>query len=107
MTDSIWHEVAPVAAVTEGCPFKALVSGVELGLYKIDGELFAIDDICTHAHALLTEGYLDGYIIECPLHGGCFDVRNGRGQGLPITADVRSYPVKIEGDAIYVAIDRS
>ncbi len=65
---------------------------------------FCTDNVCTHAFALLTEGWLEGHLIECPLHNGQFDVRTGKGMGAPITEDLRTYAVKIEGNDVLVAL---
>ena len=68
-------------------------------------EVFATDNICTHGHARLCDGFLDGHEIECPLHQGKFDVRDGRPTCEPAVEPVRSYPVKIEGQRVFVLID--
>jgi naphthalene 1,2-dioxygenase ferredoxin component len=67
------------------------VIGVKAGdlgvaLYNIEGQLYATHNICTHAHAMLSDGWLDGDVIECPLHGGLFEVKTGKkgsGRRLP------------------------
>ncbi len=74
---------------------------------RTEGEVFAIRDVCSHAEVALTEGEVDGYTIECWLHGSCFDLRTGKPTSLPATAAVPVYPVKIEGDDILVSIEES
>ena len=54
--------------------------GLNLALYHVGDAWFCTDNICTHAFALLTDGWLEGHVIECPLHGGQFDIRTGKGQ---------------------------
>jgi len=78
------------------------VDGRDIALYAVGEEVYATDNICTHGHARLCDGFLEGHEIECPLHQGKFDVRNGRGTCAPITQDVRSYPVRIEGGRVFV-----
>ena len=71
----------------------------ELALYDVGGEVFATDNLCTHAQAFLTDGTLAGDIVECPLHGGRFSVRSGAGLGPPIPCDLKTYPVRVaEGE---------
>lgn len=67
-----------------------------------NGELYAVDDTCTHANVSLSEGELDGYTLECWLHGSRFDIRTGEPSGPPATVPVNVYPVKVEGDEVFV-----
>ena len=71
-----------------------------------DGDVHAVDDTCSHANVSLAEGEVDGCTIECWLHGSCFDLRTGEPTGLPATEPVPVYPVKIEGDDVYVAVNK-
>ncbi|MFK4442379.1 naphthalene 1,2-dioxygenase system ferredoxin subunit [Caballeronia udeis] len=76
----------------------------ELAIYGVDGEVFATDNICTHGHARLCDGFVEGHEIECPLHQGRFDIRSGKAMCEPLAADIRTYPVKIEDGSVYVDI---
>ena len=67
-------------------------------------QVYASDGICTHGHARLCDGFLDGFEIECPLHQGKFDIRNGHAMCAPVTEDIRVYPVKIEGGRVFIDI---
>ena len=81
------------------------VDGHDLALYAVGDAVYATGNLCTHGHARLCDGFLDGHEIECPLHQGKFDVRDGRPLCDPLTEGVRSYPVKIEGQRVFVRID--
>lgn len=81
------------------------VDGRDIALYTVGSEVYATDNVCTHGQARLCDGFLDGHEIECPLHQGKFDVRNGRPTCDPVTEAVRSYPVKIEGQRVYLQLD--
>jgi naphthalene 1,2-dioxygenase system ferredoxin subunit len=81
------------------------VDGRQIALYSVDGDVYATDNICTHGHALLCEGFLEGHEIECPLHQGKFDVRTGQPTCAPATEALRSYPVKVEGGRVWLAVD--
>lgn len=70
-----------------------------------DGHVHAINDMCTHGNVSLSEGEVDGCTIECWLHGSRFDLNTGAPTGLPATVPVAVYPVKIDGDDVYVAVD--
>jgi naphthalene 1,2-dioxygenase system ferredoxin subunit len=71
------------------------VGGREVALYRVGDEVFATDNLCTHGMARLCDGWLDGFLIECPLHQGLFDVRTGACAGDPVEIDVATYPVRI------------
>ena len=62
-----------------------VIAGKEIALYDLDGTLYATDDICTHAYAKLSDGWLDRREIECPLHAGRFDIKTGRATAPPCT----------------------
>ena len=77
----------------------------DIAVYTVGDAIYATDNICTHGQARLCDGFLDGHEIECPLHQGKFDVRDGRPMCDPVTLPLRSYPVKIEGSRVFVKID--
>jgi naphthalene 1,2-dioxygenase ferredoxin component len=81
------------------------VAGRDLALYTVGDDVYVTDNICTHGHARLCDGFLDGHEIECPLHQGKFDVRDGRATCEPATEPLRGYPVKIEGSRVFIQID--
>ena len=69
-----WVAVAARGDLAEGAMIGIELGEKQLALYNVDGEFYATDNLCTHAYAMLTDGFLDGDIIECPLHGGAFCV---------------------------------
>jgi len=99
-----WIEAAPLASVPQDDVIAVEVQGREIALYGVDGEVFATDNVCTHGHARLCDGFLDGHEIECPLHQGKFDVRNGAPTCAPVTEAIRSYPVKIEAGRVFLSL---
>ena len=104
MSNTEWIDAAAVNDVPEDDVIGMIVAGHDMALYNAGGEIFATDNICTHGHARLCEGFLDGHEIECPLHQGKFDVRTGQPTCAPVTEAIRSYPVKIEGGRVFLAI---
>jgi 3-phenylpropionate/trans-cinnamate dioxygenase ferredoxin component len=82
------------------------VSGVPVAIARAEGEVYAIHDVCSHAEVPLSEGEIYDHTVECWLHGSCFDLRTGEPTGLPATEPVPVYPVKIEGDDVYVAVNK-
>jgi len=78
------------------------VAGKDVAFYNVDGQIYATDNICSHGHARLCDGFLEGHEIECPLHQGKFDIRSGKAMCAPLTQDIRSYPVKIENGKVFI-----
>jgi 3-phenylpropionate/trans-cinnamate dioxygenase ferredoxin subunit len=80
---------------------------VTLGRYEIavarDGdEVFAIEDLCSHAAVALSEGEVEGCTLECFLHGSRFDLRTGKPIGPPATEPVATFPVEVRDGDVYV-----
>lgn len=105
MSDDGWIKVAERGSLAEGEVVGVIVGGREIALYDLDGDLFATDDLCTHAYAKLSDGWLDRGEIECPLHAGRFDIKTGKATAPPCVDDLKTYPVRIEGSEIQVKLD--
>ena len=101
---STWVRIASIADVGDGEAHAVEAEGQHLALYHVGEDWFCTDNVCTHAFALLTDGWFEGHLIECPLHAGQFDVRTGKGCGSPIEKDLKTFPVRIEGDDVMVAL---
>jgi nitrite reductase/ring-hydroxylating ferredoxin subunit len=90
-----WMDVAPVGSLTADGVTGITVRNCQIALYRVGDDIYATDNVCTHAYAELSAGFLEGYEIECPLHGGRFDIRSGQGLCAPITEDLRVYTVRV------------
>lgn len=97
-----WHIAARTGELQEGEVVGTQVAGQPVALYCIGGEFFATQNICTHAHACMSDGYLEDGVIECPLHQARFDVRTGAVISGPTRVPLLSYPVKREADQLLV-----
>jgi len=102
--DGNWVSVAKLDSIKPGDVVGVTLGEREIALYNIDGAIYATDNLCTHAFALLSQGWLDGDCIECPLHGGRFEVKTGKALGAPVTKDIDVFPVKLEGDDVLVKL---
>jgi 3-phenylpropionate/trans-cinnamate dioxygenase ferredoxin subunit len=102
-----YQAVAKTAEVDETKTLCVQVEGREILVCHTSEGFFAVDNICSHAHQQLHLGKLKGQRILCPLHGAAFDVRTGAVLSRPATKPLRSYPVRIEGDQISIAIGDS
>jgi len=103
---SDWIEVAAVADVAPGQWEQIDLDGTLVAVFNVDGEFFAIEDICTHDGAVLTGCPLDGDEVVCPRHGARFSVKTGEALTPPAWEPVAKFPVKIENEKIYVRDDR-
>lgn len=99
---SHWIKAAPAAALAEDTVTGVLLDGEDVAIYNLGGTFHATENICTHAMARLSDGYLDGDTIECPLHGGRFDVRTGAALTPPACTAVRVFPVRLDDGDILV-----
>jgi 3-phenylpropionate/trans-cinnamate dioxygenase ferredoxin subunit len=100
-----WQVAARVDEVLEGLPISTLVGDVEVCLLRVGDRFYAIDNLCTHAEASLADGTQYGVILECPRHGGRFNIETGEAVHYPAFAPVRTYPVRVDGDRLLVRVD--
>jgi naphthalene 1,2-dioxygenase system ferredoxin subunit len=80
------------------------VGGRMIAVYRLEDGVYATEDKCPHGLARLSDGYLDDGIVECPLHGGCFDVRSGRAVAPPVDGSIDTFAVAIEDGVLIVAL---
>lgn len=79
-------------------------SGHVYAIYNTDDGFFATDGMCTHEEQSLEDGLVIDRVIECPLHGGRFDIQTGKALSAPVCVDLKIYPVKIENDQVFIQI---
>ena len=101
-----FERVCKLSDVPENGAFRVELVDVDVAVVNVDGRLFACQDVCSHAEVPLSEGdveMVDGTpTIECWLHGSWFDLRTGEPTNLPATEPVDVYPVRVEGEDVYV-----
>ncbi|NLZ11223.1 MAG: non-heme iron oxygenase ferredoxin subunit [Alcaligenaceae bacterium] len=100
-----WIDVLAADDVPDDDVVGVQAGGRDLAIYGVDGDVFATDNICSHGNARLCDGFLEDFEIECPLHQGRFDIRNGKAMCEPLTEDIRAYPVKIENGRVWVELE--
>jgi 3-phenylpropionate/trans-cinnamate dioxygenase ferredoxin component len=94
--------VAKKSAIKPGTTLKVMVGTEPVLLCNVAGNIYAIEDVCTHDGGELDQGELEGDRIMCPRHGSYFDVRTGDALTLPAVLPVPTFGVRIDGDDIYV-----
>jgi naphthalene 1,2-dioxygenase system ferredoxin subunit len=99
-----WRRLAAVTDIPDDAPLETGVEALPLALFKVGDEIFCTANLCTHAEAFLSDGFLEGYEIECPLHGARFDIRDGRVLCAPADKDIATYPIRIDGDEVFVDV---
>jgi len=102
MSDFI--KVAETSDIPAGRVKVVVVGDRRIALCNVDGQFFAIDDLCTHDGGALDQGELQGDVIECPRHGARFSVRTGKVLALPAVKALNTYPLTVEGSEIRLAL---
>lgn len=100
-----WVKVAAVGELAPGQKKQVDVEGVEVLLFNVEGQYYAIEDVCTHDGAPLGNGRFRGQEISCPRHGARFNVCTGAALCMPAFEPVTTYPVKLEGNDILVEVE--
>ena len=103
MADSGFIKVAQVSELKTGEMIAVTIGVDQVLLTNIEGNFHAIDDVCSHAYACLSDGDIDGEEVEFPLHGGSFNAMTGAPMNPPAEEPLRVFRIKIEGDDIFVA----
>ncbi|RKP44145.1 non-heme iron oxygenase ferredoxin subunit [Trinickia fusca] len=100
--DTVWTRIASLSELPSNDVVAIQAGDRDIAVYRLDDGVFATDNLCTHGNARLCDGFLLDDEIECPLHQGRFDIRTGKALCAPLTRDLRAYPVKVDGDEVYV-----
>ena len=101
---SISTPVAKVSQIPNGGTHRVAIGGRDVLLCNVDGEVYAVEDVCTHDGGALDAGELEGCRIMCPRHGAYFDVTTGAALTLPAILPLPTYPVRLDGDDIFVSV---
>jgi nitrite reductase/ring-hydroxylating ferredoxin subunit len=100
-----WTRAATLDDVWEGVPFPVDLQGTLLALYRLGDEVLAAGDLCPHEPGVrLSQGWLDGDTIECPMHQSCFNLRTGEVLCPPACSNIPVYPVKVEDGQVLVQL---
>lgn len=103
---SPWTRICTTSELLPGERRVAEVDGVMVALFNVEGEIHAIEDVCTHDGGELNGGPFSGFVVECPRHGARFDVRTGEVLCGPAYSPVSRFPVRIEDGVIWSRDDR-
>jgi len=99
-----WHEVAELSQLDPEFPLGVEVEGTKIGIYQCGDAVHALEDICPHAFALMSQGYVEDGIVECPLHGARFEIAGGKCLNEIGQRDLRAYPVRVIDGRVAVKV---
>jgi 3-phenylpropionate/trans-cinnamate dioxygenase ferredoxin subunit len=99
-----WHRVAAEDDLEPDVPFVTRIGEIQMAIIRLTDGIFAVNDVCSHGYALLSEGFCEDGKLECPLHQACFDIRTGQALSAPATAAIVTYPVKCDDGNVFVMI---
>ena len=100
-----WLDALSAESLTDESVTGLVLEGVPIALFRLGEEFFALHDLCPHGAARLSDGYVDDVCVECPLHQGLVEIRTGAAMSPPITEATRSYPTRLLGGMVQIALD--
>ena len=103
---SDWQDVAAVEAFPPGSHQVVDIDGAQVAVFNLNGQFYAVEDVCTHDGGTLTGGAVDGEQIVCPRHGARFSIKTGAVLAPPAYEPIHSFPVRIEAGRVQVRDDR-
>ncbi len=101
-----WITVCQVEEVDEFMPKAVTINEIKIGIFQKNDQYFAIENVCPHAYALLTEGFVENGTVECPLHEAIFDIATGKLESGPGCRNLSIYPTKVEDGAVLVSLEK-
>jgi nitrite reductase/ring-hydroxylating ferredoxin subunit len=98
-------DLCSTADVEPGNAIKVETGDLSLAVFNVDGDFFVTDDLCTHGPGSLSEGYIEGDVVECNFHNGQFNIKTGEVVSPPCMVPVKTYRTVIEGDRVFIETD--
>lgn len=105
MLSSVMLHLCDASDVPPGTARQIVIGHLVFAAFNLGGEFYVTDDTCTHGFASLSEGIVAGDIVECPWHGGSFDIRSGAAVDQPCTVPLNTYRTLVEDGAVWIWID--
>ncbi len=103
---SDWVEVGRESAIVTGEFVVVEIDDVKIAVFNIDGDFYAMEDVCTHDYGCLTGGKIAGDKIMCPRHGAWFNIKTGEALNPPAYEPAPVFPVRVEDGKVFVRDDR-
>jgi NAD(P)H-dependent nitrite reductase small subunit len=99
-----WHAEASDDEVDEDEPKGVEIGETQIAIFKVGDDYFATGNVCPHAFAMLSDGFVEDGVVECPLHQAKFEVATGRCVAEPAEEDLKTFEVKVEDGQIHVRL---
>lgn len=103
---SEWIDVAPAIELPPGSRRVVDAENVQIAVFNLDGEYYAIEDVCTHDGGELASGTCEGDVIVCPRHGARFSIKTGAVLAAPAYEPVSTFPVRVSAGMVQVRDNR-
>ena len=100
-----WHDVAGIEEIDPEFPLGIEVNGQKIGLFQSAETVHALEDVCPHAFALLSQGFQEDGVIECPLHAARFEIATGKCLNEIGQRDIKCFPVRVVAGRVSVKVD--
>lgn len=100
-----WSYACKISEVSTEQPRHVKLNDIDIGVYQVDADYYALEDVCPHAYALLTQGFIEEGIVECPLHEAMFDIKTGCFLKGPECRHLHKYEIKQEGNDLFVQLE--
>ena len=95
-------DLCAAAEVSPGSALRVEAAGLALAVFNLDGEYYVTDDQCTHGPGLLSEGYIDGDLVECNFHNGQFNIKTGEVASPPCMVPIKTYRTTVENGRVFI-----
>ena len=97
-------ELCKADEIAVGNALKVEAAGLILAVFNIDGQFYVTDDSCTHGPGSLSEGFIDGDVIECNFHNGQFNIKTGEVISPPCVIPIKTYPTVVQDGKVFIEI---
>jgi nitrite reductase/ring-hydroxylating ferredoxin subunit len=97
-------ELCKTDEVVAGQALRVEKNDMVLAVFNVDGEFYATDDACTHGPGSLSEGYIEGDVVECNFHNGAFNIRTGEVVLPPCMIPIRTYKTVVEDGTVFIEL---
>ena len=98
-------ELCSADDVAEGAALKVEAGGLTLAVFNVEGQIYVMDDNCTHGPGSLSEGYIDGDVVECNFHNGQFNIRTGEVVSPPCMIPMKTYAARVENGKVVIEVE--
>lgn len=98
-------ELCKIGEVAAGSALKVEAAGLTFAIFNLDGQFFVTDDSCTHGPGSLSEGFVDGDVVECNFHNGQFNIKTGEVVSPPCMIPIKTYRTLVQDGKVFVEVD--